>query len=113
MQEIEVGKGGKPDTLTVQPSSTPSDSTAQLDVAVERTGTRRQRVWWKIKEPGSVWQIIIAALLAIVIGLAVTTQVDEVPEAAVAILAIPGNLWLRALRAVGELDEPLEGINRR
>lgn len=49
-------------------------------------------------------QIIIAALLAIIIGLAVTTQVDEVPDAAVAILAIPGNLWLRALRAVGTLS---------
>ena len=51
--------------------------------------------------PGSVWQIIIAALLAIAIGLAVTTTVDEVPAAAITILAIPGNLWLRALRAVG------------
>ncbi|KAF2847343.1 excitatory amino acid transporter 1 [Plenodomus tracheiphilus IPT5] len=54
----------------------------------------------RVLEPGSVWQIIIAALLAVAIGLIVTTQVDKVPEAATAILAIPGNLWLRALRAV-------------
>jgi hypothetical protein len=48
-------------------------------------------------------QTIFAAILAIAIGLIVTTQVDEVPEAAIAILAIPGQLWLRALRAVGKL----------
>ena len=63
----------------------------------------KKSVWKKIKEPGSVWQIIFAALLAIAIGLAVTTTVDEVPDAAITILAIPGNLWLRALRAVGML----------
>ncbi|CAO2652141.1 Nn.00g004240.m01.CDS01 [Neocucurbitaria sp. VM-36] len=78
------------------PASTPSEPYAQPTVAVEEKKTFVQRVL----EPGSVWQIIIAALLAIAIGLAVTTQVDEVPDAAVAILAIPGNLWLRALRAV-------------
>ncbi|KAJ4375919.1 hypothetical protein N0V83_001197 [Neocucurbitaria cava] len=78
------------------PASMPSDPLSQAGVVVEEKKTFVQRVL----EPGSVWQIIIAALLAITIGLAVTTQVDEVPDAAVAILAIPGNLWLRALRAV-------------
>jgi Na+/H+-dicarboxylate symporter len=41
--------------------------------------------------------------LAIAIGLIVTTQVEEVHPAAIAITAIPGTLWLRALRAVGKL----------
>jgi hypothetical protein len=40
---------------------------------------------------------------AIAIGLIVTTQVSDIPDAAVALLAIPGQLWLRALRAVGQL----------
>lgn len=60
--------------------------------------------WWRcFFEPGSAPQIIVAALLAIAIGMAVNVTVDEVPEAAVAILGIPGNLWLRALQAVGKL----------
>jgi hypothetical protein len=68
--------------------------------SVENTSFKR--TWWqRVKEPGSVWQIIIAALLAIAIGLAVSTTVDEVPDAAIAIIGIPGTLWLRALQAVG------------
>lgn len=58
--------------------------------------------WWRcFFEPGSAPQIIVAAVLAIAIGMAVNATVDEVPVAAVAILGIPGNLWLRALQAVG------------
>ncbi|KAK5085710.1 hypothetical protein LTR05_004998 [Lithohypha guttulata] len=52
-----------------------------------------------LKQPGSALQIIIAAILAIAIGLAVTATDDDVPEAAPVILEIPGTLWLRALRA--------------
>lgn len=57
--------------------------------------------WQRVKERGSVWQIIFAALAGIAIGLIVTSTVDEIPEAAIALLAIPGQLWLRALQAVG------------
>ncbi|KAG4435828.1 hypothetical protein IFR05_008687 [Cadophora sp. M221] len=60
-----------------------------------------KRPWWaSIKEPGSAFQIVIAALLAIAIGLTVTSTVDKIPDAARAILGIPGVLWLRSLRAV-------------
>ncbi|KAJ8518929.1 hypothetical protein ONZ45_g4060 [Pleurotus djamor] len=60
-----------------------------------------KKPWWhSVKEPGSATQIVIAAVLAIAIGMAVTTTVDKVPEAATVLLAIPGRLWLRALRAV-------------
>lgn len=79
-------------------NSSPSNNTMPTAaVAVEEKKT----FWQRAKTPGSVWQIILAAILAIVIGLAVTTTVDEVPEAAIVLLAVPGNLWLRALRAVG------------
>lgn len=61
----------------------------------------KKTFWQRVKEPGSVWQIIFAALLAIAIGLIVTTQVENIHPAAIAITAIPGTLWLRALRAVG------------
>ncbi|KAG4411376.1 hypothetical protein IFR04_015483 [Cadophora malorum] len=60
-----------------------------------------KRKWWSsIKEPGSALQIVVAALLAIAIGLTVTNTVDKVPDAARAIIGIPGVLWLRSLRAV-------------
>jgi hypothetical protein len=49
-------------------------------------------------------QIISAALLAIAIGLAVSTTVTDIPEAVPVILEIPGSLWLRALRATGEFS---------
>jgi hypothetical protein len=83
---------------TTSGNSSPSeDIMPSPTVAVEEKKTFIQ----KVMTPGSVWQIIIAALLAIAIGLAVTTSVDEIPDAAVVLLSIPGNLWLRALRAVG------------
>lgn len=61
-----------------------------------------QQMWDSFKTPGSALQIISAALLAIAIGLAVSTTVDDIPEAVPVILEIPGNLWLRALRATGK-----------
>jgi hypothetical protein len=51
---------------------------------------------------GSATQIVSAALLAVAIGLIVSTQADNVPEAAVELVNIPGDLWLRALKAVGK-----------
>lgn len=62
-----------------------------------------KKPWWHpIKEPGSAAQIVISAVVAIAIGLAVTSTVDSVPEACTAILGIPGTTWLRALRATGK-----------
>ncbi|TLS31622.1 hypothetical protein PpBr36_02555 [Pyricularia pennisetigena] len=52
------------------------------------------------KTPGSAVQIVISAIVAIAIGLIVTTQVDSVPKAVIPILSIPGDLWLRSLKAV-------------
>jgi hypothetical protein len=72
----------------------------------EETGVEEQvkRPWWhSIKEPGSALQIVIAAALAIAIGLSVSSTVDDIPYAAPTILEIPGALWLRALRAAGKL----------
>jgi hypothetical protein len=62
-----------------------------------------QQIWDSLKTPGSAMQIITAALLAIAIGLAVSTTVSDIPEAVPVILEIPGSLWLRALRATGKL----------
>lgn len=61
-----------------------------------------QRLWRVTKTPGSAIQIVIAAALAIAIGMAVTTTVDDIPEAAGVLIGIPGTLWLRALKAVGK-----------
>ncbi|KAL2817555.1 Sodium:dicarboxylate symporter [Aspergillus granulosus] len=68
----------------------------------EETGAQEQlkKPWWNaIREPGSALQIVIAAAIAIAIGLAVSSTVEEIPYAAPTILEIPGALWLRALRA--------------
>lgn len=61
-----------------------------------------QQLWDSFKTPGSAVQIIVAALIAIAIGLGVSTSVSNMPEAVPVILEIPGQLWLRALRATGE-----------
>jgi len=63
-----------------------------------------QQLWDSFKTPGSAVQIIVAALLAIAIGLGVSTSVSDIPEAVPIILEIPGSLWLRALRATGKSD---------
>ena len=62
-----------------------------------------QKWYASVLQPGSATQIVIAAVLAIGLGLGITAAVDEVPEAAIKILAIPGQLWLRCLKAVGML----------
>ncbi|KAL4760948.1 dicarboxylate/amino acid:cation symporter [Aspergillus foveolatus] len=55
--------------------------------------------WYSIREPGSALQIVSAAAVAIAVGLAVSSTVDDIPYAAPTIIEIPGALWLRALRA--------------
>ena len=60
-----------------------------------------QKVKREFLTMGSATQIVSAALLALAIGLIVSTQVSEVPDAAVELVNIPGDLWLRALKAVG------------
>lgn len=72
------------------------------DVPANPVVEPEKRWWHPIKEPGSAAQIVISAVVAIAIGLAVTSTVDSVPEACTEILAIPGTTWLRALRATGE-----------
>lgn len=94
---------GKKDSATDQ--AEPVTSNTSDDVArPEDNETTKKKPWWSsIKEPGSALQIITAALLAIAIGMAVTTQVEKVPDAARVIISIPGDLWLRSLKAVGTL----------
>lgn len=100
MGEIEEVKHGR---IVRETSSTDSPSKLSPQPTYsEEIPEVKKTFWQKFKTPGSVLQIIAAALIAIAIGLIVTTQVEEVPDAAVALLAIPGQLWLRALRAVGK-----------
>ncbi|KAL2264428.1 hypothetical protein VTK26DRAFT_3315 [Humicola hyalothermophila] len=83
---------------TASMGQTPSNEQGTIHDDAQGRGNRK---WWHgIKEPGHALQIVVAAIVAIAIGLAVTNTVDEVPPAASAIIAIPGTLWLRALKAV-------------
>merc|ERR1711915_335982 len=58
-----------------------------------------KRLWKSFLTPGSALQIIVAAIVGVAIGIAVSATVSDVPEAAPVILEIPGDLWLRALKA--------------
>ncbi|KAK5655215.1 hypothetical protein OQA88_6114 [Cercophora sp. LCS_1] len=79
-----------------------SSSPAGVDAAGANNGTPEpKKPWWNsVRVAGSATQIIIAAVLAIVIGIAVTYSVEKVPAPAAVLVGIPGRLWLRALRAV-------------
>jgi len=99
VRETKTVREGEESSTSSRPSVTPG-YTVPAGPGIEVAQPEKKTFWQRVKEPGSVWQIIFAALLAIAIGLIVTTQVDDIPEACTAILAIPGNLWLRALRAV-------------
>lgn len=66
------------------------------------TPAGKKKWWHSVKKRGSATQIVIAAILAIAIGLPVALAVENVPDAVRPILGIPGNLWLRALKAIGE-----------
>ncbi|KIX00112.1 uncharacterized protein Z518_10249 [Rhinocladiella mackenziei CBS 650.93] len=73
---------------------------SRIEAAVETPKrTWSQALYQSLKEPGSALQIVIAAAIAIGIGMAVTANVQDIPDAAPIILEVPGSLWLRALRA--------------
>ncbi|KAL5335512.1 Sodium:dicarboxylate symporter [Aspergillus crustosus] len=92
-------------SLGVTAQTGPLDGTqgyAMRQQTTEEVGSQNQikKPWWdSIKEPGSALQIVLAAALAIAIGLAVSSTVDDIPYEAPTIIEIPGALWLRALRA--------------
>lgn len=63
---------------------------------------KTKKPWWHtFLVMGSAPQIILAALLALSIGLPVSMTVDNVPKEAPVYLNIVGDLWLRSLKAIG------------
>ena len=77
-------------------------SQVSTDTSEDAGAPKKKKVWYSsVFEAGSATQIVIAAVLAIALGLGITAAVDTVPVAATKILAIPGQLWLRCLKAVG------------
>jgi len=94
-----------PRQTTVNVESIQDSQISARNLTENESGSPPQtkKLWWHpIKEPGSAIQIVLAAALALGIGLGVSSA-TEVPEAATTLLAIPGQLWLRALTCVGEL----------
>ncbi|KAG8626551.1 hypothetical protein KVT40_005496 [Elsinoe batatas] len=81
-------------------SSSDSPSRHEDAIVVNKSGMPwGKRLWTDFLTPGHALQIIAAALVAIAIGLAVVFSVESIPDAAPALLEIPGSLWLRVLRA--------------
>lgn len=70
--------------------------------------TKKKPWWHAFLVWGSAPQIILAALLALAIGLPVSMLVDEIPKEAPVYLNIPGDLWLRSLKAIGKPEPPKE-----
>lgn len=66
-----------------------------------RSSESQKHPWWQhITKPAV--QMVIAAVLAVATGIAVAATVDEVPDAARALLVVPGELWLRGLKCIGK-----------
>lgn len=83
----------------------PQEQPPPLDLTTSAEGENIKKPWYKRwMEPGHVSQIIVAAVIALAIGLGVSAGIgsDNIPEAAIVILEIPGRLWLRALQAAGK-----------
>ena len=99
--DVKGTAGTNTTPLSREGSSDPSTAAGEAPL-VKRNWY--QQLWDSAKTPGSAVQIITAALIAIAIGLAVSTSVSDIPEAVPVILEIPGTLWLRALRATGMLE---------
>ncbi|CAH0055889.1 unnamed protein product [Clonostachys solani] len=80
----------------------PQEQSSPLDLTTSAEDEDIKKPWHKRwMEPGHVSQIIVAAVIALGIGLGVSAGVgsDNIPEAAIVVLEIPGRLWLRALQA--------------
>ncbi|KAJ0373538.1 hypothetical protein COL26b_008259 [Colletotrichum chrysophilum] len=96
MEKTEMGAANK----SVPENSSMDQVQQQTSVASGQSVEKKNPWWHPIIEPGSAIQIIIAAALAVGIGLGVKSAHPDIPDAATTILIIPGNLWLRALKAV-------------
>ena len=107
------GKKNKDETAVTEQLEPTNTASSQLPEPLPEENKPKERWYHSFKEPGSALQIISAALVAIAIGLAVAMTVDDVPEAARVIISIPGDLWLRSLKAVGKpltMKTPLIGV---
>ncbi|KAK1961983.1 Sodium:dicarboxylate symporter family protein [Colletotrichum sublineola] len=95
MEKSEYGTADK----AVQENS--SMEQVQQPSVTSGESIHEKKPWWHpVIEPGSAVQIIIAAAIAVAIGLGVKSVHPNIPDAASTILIIPGNLWLRSLKAV-------------
>ena len=101
MSDAKTMEEGVPPREMHQVDSSDADDSnnAGAQEVLETKQPMGKRFMRTLMTPGSALQIVIAAIIAIAIGMAVTATVSDIPEAAPVILEIPGQLWLRALRA--------------
>lgn len=94
-----VSESRRPSVIKeTSPLSAPATPPAEHDA---KSTTSAKHPWWHpITKP--VVQMLVAAALAVIIGIVVAATVENVPDAARALLAIPGDLWLRALKCIGK-----------
>lgn len=86
----------------IQPKTTVSSNEGEPTEEVHERRKWHRFLLDNLKERGSALQIVIAAALAIAIGLIVTSTTDSVPAPVAPLVGILGTLWLRSLKAVGK-----------
>lgn len=94
-----VSESRRPSVIK-ETSPLPAPATSPTEHDGDATTSPKHAWWHPITKP--VVQMLIAAALAVIIGIVVAATVDNVPDAVRALLAIPGDLWLRALKCIGE-----------
>ena len=67
--------------VVVNDAATHPSGRREPSEAIEPKKTWAQRLFTTLKEPGSALQIVVAAAIAIIIGMSVSATVDEIPEA--------------------------------
>ncbi|KXH27924.1 Sodium:dicarboxylate symporter family protein [Colletotrichum nymphaeae SA-01] len=98
---MEKSEYGTADKAVRENSNSSMDQVQHQTSITSEVSVHEKKPWWHpVIEPGSAVQIIIAAAIAVGIGLGVKTAHPDIPAAATTILIIPGNLWLRSLKAV-------------
>lgn len=84
----------------INASAASSTASSPVDIESQQSFPPKGPLWKRVLKNKS-FQMIFAAVLAIVIGLVVAATVDKVPDAVKSILALPGYMWLRAVKCVG------------
>lgn len=99
-KDIDAGINSTPPPPPPPPTP-PLTASANGGDEESQDGYPKKPPYWRRLIINTTFQMIVAALLAVTIGLTVAATVEKVPEEAKEFLVLPGYMWLRAVKAVG------------